>query len=108
MPSNCAGSASIAVRERSLREIFLLLSCEWLDDDELALHSPKQVRPRVHALENSPRAVPASAAQPRYPSPVSPTEAIKLLSRACDSGHHAFWPCDVSVLDAVEATEESR
>lgn len=38
--------------------------------------------------------------QPRYPSPVSPTEAIKLLSLACDSGHHAFWPCDVSVLDA--------
>ncbi len=38
--------------------------------------------------------------QPRYPSPVSPTEAIELLRRACDSGHHAFWPCDVSVLDA--------
>ena len=38
--------------------------------------------------------------QPRYPSPVSPTEAIELLSRARDSGHHAYWPCDVSVLDA--------
>jgi toxin-antitoxin system PIN domain toxin len=38
--------------------------------------------------------------QPRYPSPVSPTEAIALLSRACDSAHHAFWPCDVSALDA--------
>ncbi len=38
--------------------------------------------------------------QPRYPSPVSPTEAIGLLSRACDSRHHAFWPCDLSVLDA--------
>lgn len=37
--------------------------------------------------------------QPRYPSPVSPAEAIELLSRARDSGHHAFWPCNVSVLD---------
>lgn len=38
--------------------------------------------------------------QPRYPSPVSPAEAIGLLSRARDSGHHEFWPCDVSLLDA--------
>ena len=38
--------------------------------------------------------------QPRYPSPVSPMEAIELLSRAGDTVHHAFWPCDVSVLDA--------
>ncbi|MBA2553985.1 MAG: PIN domain-containing protein [Geodermatophilaceae bacterium] len=37
--------------------------------------------------------------QPRYPSPVAPAEAIELLSGARDSGHHAFWPCDVSVLD---------
>lgn len=39
--------------------------------------------------------------QPRYPSPVSSMEAIELLSQACGSGHHAFWPCDVSVLDAA-------
>ncbi len=38
--------------------------------------------------------------QPRYPSPVSPTEAIELLRRACDGGPHEFWSCDVSVLDA--------
>jgi toxin-antitoxin system PIN domain toxin len=38
--------------------------------------------------------------QPRYPSPVSPAQAIDLLSRTCDSSHHAFWPCEVSVLDA--------
>lgn len=38
--------------------------------------------------------------QPRYPSPVSPAEAIDLLRRACDSRHHEFWPCDVSLLDA--------
>ncbi|MDQ6725426.1 MAG: PIN domain-containing protein [Actinomycetota bacterium] len=37
--------------------------------------------------------------QPRYPSPVSPTEAIGLLRRARDTPHHAFWHCDVSVLD---------
>ena len=38
--------------------------------------------------------------QPRYPSPVSATEAIDVLGHACDSRHHAFWPCDLSVLDA--------
>lgn len=37
--------------------------------------------------------------QPRYPSPVSPTEAIDLLGRACGSDHHEFWSCDVSLLD---------
>ena len=38
--------------------------------------------------------------QPRYPSPISPAEAIELLARACDGGHHEFWSCDVSLLDA--------
>jgi len=38
--------------------------------------------------------------QPRYPSPISPSEAIDLLRRACDSGPHEFWSCDVSLLDA--------
>ena len=37
--------------------------------------------------------------QRRYPSPISPTEAIELLSRARDGGQHEFWPCDVSLLD---------
>ncbi len=37
--------------------------------------------------------------QPRYPSPVSSAQAIALLSEARDGGHHAFWPCDVSLLD---------
>jgi uncharacterized protein len=37
--------------------------------------------------------------QPRYPSPVSPLEAITLLEHACSTSHHAFWPCDVSLLD---------
>lgn len=39
--------------------------------------------------------------QPRYPSPVSPATAIDLLARACDSRHHEFWPCDVSLLDEL-------
>jgi toxin-antitoxin system PIN domain toxin len=38
--------------------------------------------------------------QPRYPSPVSPAEAIELLARACEGGHHEFWPCCVSLLTA--------
>ncbi len=45
--------------------------------------------------------------QPRYPSPISPAEAIDLLRRACDSGPHEFWPCDVSLLDA-QIVDSSR
>lgn len=37
--------------------------------------------------------------QPRYPSPISPTEAIELLDRACAQPHHQYWPCDASLLD---------
>lgn len=37
--------------------------------------------------------------QPRYPSPVAPAEAVDLLARACESRHHEFWPCDLSLLD---------
>jgi toxin-antitoxin system PIN domain toxin len=41
--------------------------------------------------------------QPRYPSPVSPTQAIDLLARAADGPHHEFWSCDVSLLDPTVA-----
>jgi hypothetical protein len=37
--------------------------------------------------------------QPRYPSPVPAAEAIERLSRATRTPHHAFWPCDASLLD---------
>jgi toxin-antitoxin system PIN domain toxin len=37
--------------------------------------------------------------QPRYPSPVSPAEAIALLGEATAGDDHGFWSCDVSVLD---------
>ncbi len=37
--------------------------------------------------------------QPRYPSPVPPAQAIERLSRATASEHHAFWSCEVSLLD---------
>ena len=37
--------------------------------------------------------------QPRYPSPVSPVVAIQRLRKACATRHHAFWHCDVSLLD---------
>lgn len=37
--------------------------------------------------------------QPRYPSHVSPAEAVDLLRPACDSAHHEFWPCTASLLD---------
>lgn len=39
--------------------------------------------------------------QPRYPSPVPAAEAAELLSRATTSGQHAFWPCDISLLDPL-------
>ena len=38
--------------------------------------------------------------QPRYPSPVPPSEAIQRLRRATSTEYHSFWPCDVSVLDS--------
>lgn len=37
--------------------------------------------------------------QPRYPSPVPPVEAIRRLLRATHSEYHAFWTCDLSLLD---------
>lgn len=37
--------------------------------------------------------------QPRYPSPVPVASAIERLARATAGEHHAFWPCDVTLLD---------
>jgi toxin-antitoxin system PIN domain toxin len=37
--------------------------------------------------------------QARYPSPISPSEAIDLLSSATSTPHHEFWECSVSILD---------
>ena len=45
--------------------------------------------------------------QPRYPSPVSPAQAVELLRAAQGSRHHEFWPCDVSLLDP-QVVDRSR
>ena len=37
--------------------------------------------------------------QPRYPSPVPPAQAMDRLARATCSEHHAFWACELSLLD---------
>ena len=37
--------------------------------------------------------------QPRYPSPVSPFEAVELLRRATSTEYHEFWPCSISFLE---------
>lgn len=37
--------------------------------------------------------------QPRYPSPVSPSEAMRRLRRATSGEFHEFWPCELSLLD---------
>jgi toxin-antitoxin system PIN domain toxin len=37
---------------------------------------------------------------PRYPSPVSVRDGIERLREATASNHHAFWPDDVTLLDA--------
>jgi uncharacterized protein len=37
--------------------------------------------------------------QPRYPSPIPPSQAIELLARATRTDHHDYWACDVSLLD---------
>ncbi len=36
--------------------------------------------------------------QPRYPSPVTPAEAIGRLARATRTEHHRFWPCDLELV----------
>jgi toxin-antitoxin system PIN domain toxin len=38
--------------------------------------------------------------QPRYPSPVPPSQAMDLLAYAASTEHHEFWPCTISVLDS--------
>jgi toxin-antitoxin system PIN domain toxin len=45
--------------------------------------------------------------QPRYPGPVSPSQAIGMLARATQTQYHEFWPCTVSILD-VNAVDHSR
>ncbi len=45
--------------------------------------------------------------QPQYPSPVPVAEAAERLARATGSEHHAFWPCDLSLLD-LESIDRSR
>lgn len=45
--------------------------------------------------------------QPRYPNPVPAAEAIDRLDHARRGGHHASWPCDVSLLDAT-SVDRSR
>lgn len=37
--------------------------------------------------------------QARYPNPVTTAEALDLLASAVRDSHHAYWPCDVSLLD---------
>lgn len=38
--------------------------------------------------------------QPKYPSPVPVAEAAARLAQATAGEHHAFWPCDASLLDS--------
>ncbi len=38
--------------------------------------------------------------QARYPSPVSPFEAVERLRRATGTEHHEFWSCSVSLLES--------
>jgi hypothetical protein len=37
--------------------------------------------------------------QPRYPSPVSVTEAVRRLRLATQTAHHELWSCDMSFLN---------
>jgi len=37
--------------------------------------------------------------QPRYPSPVSPTDVIALLRDATVTEHHEYWSCEPSLVD---------
>jgi hypothetical protein len=37
--------------------------------------------------------------QPKYPSPVSPSEAVERLRRATNTEYHEFWSCSISLLE---------
>lgn len=37
--------------------------------------------------------------QPRYPSPISPFEAVERLRTATRTEHHEYWPCSISLLE---------
>jgi uncharacterized protein len=37
--------------------------------------------------------------QPKYPSPVSPSEAVERLRRSTGTEYHEFWPCSISFLE---------
>lgn len=37
--------------------------------------------------------------QPKYPSPVSPFEAVERLRRATSTEYHEYWPCSISLLE---------
>ena len=45
--------------------------------------------------------------QPRYPSPVPVAQAARRLARATREEHHAFWSCDISLLES-EHIDTSR
>jgi len=37
--------------------------------------------------------------QPRYPNPVSPSQAVHRPAEASNDEHHEYWPCSVGLLD---------
>lgn len=39
--------------------------------------------------------------QARYPNGIATSRAIGMLRAACDTEHHRFTPCDVSMLDTA-------
>ncbi|HET7387317.1 MAG TPA: TA system VapC family ribonuclease toxin [Nocardioidaceae bacterium] len=45
--------------------------------------------------------------QPRYPSPIPTAQAVALLASACETEHHEFWPCQISILDG-DTVDRSR
>lgn len=44
--------------------------------------------------------------QPRYPSPISPSEAVERLRRATATEHHEFWPSSISFLEEARVNPE--
>lgn len=45
--------------------------------------------------------------QPRYPSPITPKQAIDLLDQATTTKHHTYWTCTASIVDD-DAIDRSR
>ena len=87
---------------RALLDVNVLLAL--LDHDHVH-HEAARAWFRAHAAEGwascpfTQNGFVRIISQPRYPRPISTSQAISLLSAAAATPLHEFWPADLTVLD---------